>query len=75
MAGGGYKTVEAAQRKMTGVKDVIYKPAKAAAAVYAELYRIYRTLHDAFGTAARLPLAGVMKDLIAIRDRARRGRG
>ena len=75
VAGGGYKTVEAAQRKMTGVKDVIYKPAKAAAAVYAELYRIYRTLHDAFGTAARLPLAGVMKDLIAIRDRARRGRG
>ena len=72
VAGGGYKTVEAAQRKMTGVKDLVYKPAKAAAAVYAELYRIYRTLHDAFGTAAKLPLAGVMKDLIAIRDRARR---
>ena len=72
VAGGGYKTVEAAQRKMTGVKHVSYKPAKAAAAVYAELYRIYRTLHDAFGTAARLPLGGVMKDLIAIRDRARR---
>ena len=72
VAGGGYKTVEAAQRKMTGVKDVVYKPAKAAAAVYAELYRIYRTLHDAFGTAAKLPLGGVMKDLIAIRDRARR---
>ncbi len=72
VAGGGYKTVEAAQRKMTGVKDVVYKPAKAAAAIYAELYRIYRTLHDAFGTTAKLPLHGVMKDLITIRDRARR---
>ena len=56
VAGGGYKTVEAAQRKMTGVKEIVYKPAKAAAAVYAELYRVYRTLHDAFGTAAKLPL-------------------
>jgi len=54
------------------VKDTVYKPAKAAAAVYAELYRVYRTLHDAFGTAAKLPLGGVMKDLIGIRDRARR---
>jgi L-ribulokinase len=87
VAGGGYKTVEAAQRKMTGVKDLVYKPARgtrrvpsgcgSAAAVYAELYRIYRTLHDAFGTTAGAPargspLCGVMKDLIAIRDRARR---
>jgi L-ribulokinase len=72
VAGGGYKTVEAAQRKMTGVKDVVYKPAKGPVAVYAELYRIYRELHDAFGTPVKLPLNHVMKDLIAIRDRARR---
>jgi L-ribulokinase len=72
VAGGGYKAVEAAQRKMTGVKELVYKPAKAAAAVYAELYRVYRALHDAFGTSAKVPLNGVMKDLIAIRDRARR---
>ncbi len=71
VAGGGYKTVEAAQRKMTGVKDLVYKPAKAAAATYAELYCTYRKLHDAFGTPARTPLSGVMKELIAIRDRAR----
>ena len=68
VAGGGYKTVEAAQRKMTGVKDLVYKPARgtrrvpsgcgSAAAVYAELYRIYRTLHDAFGTTAGAPCAG-----------------
>ena len=73
VAGGAYASVEAAQKKMTGVKKV-YKPAKAATAVYAELYRIYRTLHDAFGTSnGKTPLCGVMKDLIAIRDKARRG--
>jgi L-ribulokinase len=72
VAGGGYKTVEAAQRKMTGVKDHVFKPSKTAAAVYAELYRIYRTLHDSFGTPVKLSLNRVMKDLIAIRDRTRR---
>jgi len=74
VAGGGYGSVEAAQKKMTGVKAV-YKPAKAAASVYAELYRIYRTLHDAFGTShGKKQIHGVMKDLIAIRDKARRGK-
>jgi L-ribulokinase len=72
VAGGGYRTVEAAQRKMTGVKEAFYKPAKAAVAVYAELYSVYRALHDAFGTPAKHRLDRVMKDLIAIRDRARR---
>jgi L-ribulokinase len=72
VAGGGYETVEAAQRKMTGVKAVVYKPSKAAVAVYAELYRIYHALHDAFGRHVKLPLDRVMKDLIGIRDRARR---
>ncbi len=76
VAGGGYKSVEAAQRKMTGVKEMVYKPTKAAAAVYAELYRVYRTLHDAFGTVGvKHRLHGVMKDLIRIRDEARRGSG
>jgi len=73
VAGRAYKSVEAAQKKMTGVKN-IYKPTKAAATVYAELYRIYRALHDAFGTAGgKHQLHGVMKDLICIRDKARRG--
>ncbi len=74
VAGGAYKSVEAAQKKMTGVKDIVYKPAKAAANVYGELYRIYRSLHDAFGTSGgKHQRHGVMKDLIAIRDRSRRG--
>ena len=73
VAGGAYKTVEQAQRKMTGVKDTVYRPDKAAAKAYAELYRLYRPLHDAFGTPdCSEQLDRVMKDLIAIRNRVRR---
>jgi L-ribulokinase len=74
VAGGGYKTVEQAQKKMTGVKPLVYRPNKAAAAVYAELYKLYRDLHDAFGTAQfKGKINHVMKDLIALRDRVRSG--
>jgi L-ribulokinase len=71
-AGGAYKPVAAAQKKMTGVKDVVYRPNRAAVAVYARLYKLYRSLHDAFGkTGQNPPLDSVMKELIAIRKAAR----
>ena len=74
VVGGAYKTTEQAQRRMTGVKRKVYRPRKAAAAAYAELYPLYRALHDAFGTTAyKGKLFTVMKDLIAIRDRVRKG--
>jgi len=73
VAGGAYRTVAAAQKKMTGVKDVVYKPSKQAAAVYAELYGNYYSLYNAFSAGGgKVQLNRVMKDLIAIRDRARR---
>lgn len=72
VVGGAYPNVEQAQRKMTGVKDVVYKPNRKAAAVYAELYPLYRQLHDAFGTRdGSAGLYPVMKRLIALRDRVR----
>jgi L-ribulokinase len=72
VVGGAYKTVDRAQRKMVGVKDLVYRPNKAAAKTYADLYRLYRRLHDAFGTpASNESLYPVMKELIAIRDRVR----
>ncbi len=74
VVGGAYKSTEQAQRKMTGVKSTVYRPNKAAAKVYAELYTLYRTLHDAFGTTQfGGKLDRVMKELIAIRDRTRKG--
>ena len=73
VVGGVYSRVELAQKKMTGVKPQGYRPNKANAAVYAELYPLYRQLHDAFGTtAATGPLHGIMKRLIAIRSRVRK---
>jgi L-ribulokinase len=74
VVGGAYRTTERAQRKMTGVKTTVYRPHKAAASVYAELYELYRTLHDAFGTTGyKGTLHHLMKDLIALRDRVRKG--
>ena len=74
VVGGAYKTTAQAQRKMTGVKATVYRPDKKAARVYAELYALYRTLHDAFGTGRfQGRLARVMKALIALRDRTRKG--
>ena len=73
VVGGAYRTTEDAQDRMTGVKPKVYRPNKAAAAVYAELYGLYRLLHDGFGTqAGQNGFYGVMKQLIAIRDRERR---
>ena len=47
---GGFAGVPEAQRAVCGVKDKVYRPNPKAQAVYAELYPLYRTLHDAFGT-------------------------
>ena len=74
VVGGACKTTEQAQRRMTGVKQKLYRPDKKAAATYARLYNLYRSLHDAFGTAGyKGQLHGVMKELIAIRDQVRKG--
>ena len=76
VAGGAYKKTEQAQKKMTGVKARVYRPDKKAAKVYAQLYDLYRQLHDAFGIAggdADGNLDKVMKQLIAVRHRVRKG--
>jgi L-ribulokinase len=74
IVGGVHANVEDAQRKITGVKKQVYQPNKNGAAVYAELYSIYKSLHDAFGIPGqRDTLDRVMKDLIAIRNRVRKG--
>ncbi len=75
VAGGAYKNIETAQRKMTGVKDVVYKPNKKAVAVYERLYKLYRVLHDAFGVKGHEEnLHHVMKQLIEIRDSVRKNK-
>ncbi len=71
-AGGGYDDVLQAQAAMTGVAKT-YTPDPHHAAVYRELYRLYRQLHDGFGVKNRQDtMYNVMKDLLNIRDRVRR---
>ena len=73
VVGGAYPSVERAQRRMTGTTSTVYRPRKAAASTYAELYPLYMALHDAFGLTAQDGAVGhVMKELIRIRERARR---
>ncbi|MDE1985745.1 MAG: ribulokinase [Alphaproteobacteria bacterium] len=62
-----------AQRAMTGLKPDVFTPDPQAHTVYRQLYAIYHTLHDAFGTKAwHGSLYDVMKTLIDIRNRVRR---
>jgi L-ribulokinase len=69
---GAHKNFAAAQKAMTGLKPVIYKPNPAAHAVYRDLYKLYHQMHDAFGTVGwNGNLHGVMKTLIEIRNTAR----
>ena len=71
--GGGYDTYPAAQQAMTGLKSTVFKPNPRAHTVYQQLYALYGKLHDSFGKAqANGSLYRVMKDLIKIRDQARK---
>ena len=70
---GGFDNVADAQAAVSAVRDTVYEPNPAHRAAYAELYRLYRELHDAFGTAAWSGnLHHVMKDLMSLRDRRRK---
>jgi L-ribulokinase len=70
---GVHPDFASAQKAMTGLKPKIYEPDPQAHEVYRELYALYRTLHDAFGTREwNGNLYGVMKQLIDIRNRVRK---
>jgi L-ribulokinase len=70
-AKGGYDDFNAAQKAMCGVKGITYKPKAENVKVYQQLYKLYRQLHDAFGVDADAGrLANIMKDLLAIKERA-----
>ncbi len=72
-AAGGHAGFREAIAAMTGAPEIRYKPDGHAAAVYDELFALYRSLHDAFGrTGSGVDLGFSMKALIEIRDRERR---
>ncbi len=70
---GGYASVPAAQKAMTGLKAKVYKPNPRAHRVYKRLYALYHQLHDAFGVAgSTTDCHNVMKQLLDIRAEARK---
>ena len=72
VVGGAHPDTAAAQAAMTATRDRSYTPDPDAAAVYGELFTLYRRLHDAFGVSGTTAeLADVMPSLIDLRQRAR----
>jgi L-ribulokinase len=68
----GEVSIAEIQANCCKMRDVEYTPIPENEVVYSELYRIYKRLHDAFGTADWSESLGhVMKDLINIRQRQR----
>jgi len=71
---GAHPDFPTAQRKMTSLKKVAYKPKAAARTRYDRLYALYRQVHDAFGGVNRsADLSRVMKDLLEEKTVASRG--
>ena len=69
---GAHKDFPSAQRAMTSLKKVSYKPKPRAQKTYDQLYALYRQLHDAFGNINKsADLTRVMKDLLDLKDSAR----
>lgn len=69
---GEYESIAQAQQAMTSVRKKTYQPDPTAARVYHRLGRLYKQLHDAFGTTSwKGSCHNVMKDLLAIRDEVR----
>ncbi|HYD85278.1 MAG TPA: ribulokinase [Opitutus sp.] len=69
---GAHPDFPGAQKAMTSLKKISYKPKSGAQKTYDELYRLYRQLHDAFGNVNKsADLTRVMKDLLDLKDAAR----
>ncbi len=71
-ASSGRVSLADAQASCCRVRDRVYEPIPENQKVYEKLYALYRTLHDAFGTASWSgSLDHVMKEVITIRQEAR----
>jgi len=70
-AAGYFPGISEAQAAMSGLKDIIYMPNPENRAIYHRLYRLYRLLHDSFGTRDYSGnLFEVMKELLTIKRSA-----
>ncbi|HVN47811.1 MAG TPA: ribulokinase [Bacteroidota bacterium] len=71
---GGYGSVDDARSAMTGMGKV-YSPDQKNHEIYKKLYKLYRQLHDSFGMKSwHGEMFTVMKELLAIRDGAKKAK-
>ncbi|MCF7787442.1 MAG: ribulokinase [Prosthecobacter sp.] len=69
-AAAGAGDIHTLQSQVTATREKVYYPIPENQAIYAELYTLYRTLHDAFGTPDWTgKINHVMKQLLDIRAR------
>jgi L-ribulokinase len=69
---GEHRSFRAAQKAMTSLKPVEYRPIPANRRTYHKMYQLYGQIHDAFGGVNReSDLSQVMKDLIGIQKSVR----
>lgn len=68
IAGGYFKSVEEAQKKICRFSKKIYKPVDENVKIYEKLYLLYKQLYNAFGTRNyNESLYNVMKELLKIK--------
>ena len=66
---GAHADFPSAQQAMTSLRSTRYDPDPASQAVYDQLYRLYRDLHDSFGgVSGAADLSHVMKSLLDIKS-------
>ncbi|OHB55373.1 MAG: ribulokinase [Planctomycetes bacterium GWF2_42_9] len=68
---GGYDNFASAQKAMCGVKAKTYKPNAKNQKVYAEMYKLYKKMHDSFGVKdSKIVLSDVMKKMLELKEQA-----
>lgn len=74
VVGGAYSDILTAQSHLTSTKSISYKPNSSSASIYNDTFRLYKQLHDAFGTHSNseLKMSRIMKELLEIRQRSKR---
>lgn len=73
VVGGGHANFAKAARAMTGVMKQRFTPIAKNAKVYGRLFKLYKRVHDVFGTKGYAANQfEVMKELLAIRDETRK---
>jgi L-ribulokinase len=69
---GGFSDFAEAAQAMSGLKEIVFEPIPQNQKVYNRLFKLYKDLHDAFGTRDwNGNLYHVMKELLEIRDETR----